>query len=70
MFNRDKETTSFKLHVSRECIAHSVICVLFIVIAVKDVIPRRPRHFTETNIERKEQTTMSGFIICSFEILL
>ena len=70
MFNRDKETTSLKLHVSRECIAHSVICVLFIVIAVKDVIPRRPRHFTETNIEQKEQTTMSGFIICSFEILL
>ena len=72
MFNRDnvfnRETRSLQL--SRECIVHSVICVLFIVIAVKDVIPRRPRHFTETNIERKKQITMSGFIICSFEIIL
>ena len=33
------------LKLSRECVVHSVICVLFIhiVIAVKDVMPRRPR---------------------------
>lgn len=50
---RDKETMYLKL--SRECVVHSVICVLFIVIADKDVIPRRPCRFTETNNKRKNK---------------
>ena len=49
------------LKLSRECVVHSVICVLFIVIAVKDVIPRRPRHFTEKNIERKKTNNYERF---------
>lgn len=49
---RDKETLYLKL--SRDVFVYSVICVLFTVIAVKDVIPCR-RCFPETKIKRKNK---------------
>lgn len=67
--HRDKET--MYLNLSRECVVHSVICVLYIVIGVKDVIPRRPRCFTETNIERKNKQlwAVSFFVLRNITVI-
>ena len=51
--HRCKKTMYLKL--SREYVVYSVICVLFIVVAVTDVMPRRPGSFTETKIKRKNK---------------